>query len=50
MMDKDKISDKPRTDVEMATEGVVIDRTLVEVTVDIEAGKTLGGIIIIMTE
>ena len=46
---KDKISDKPRIDIEMATEEVNIDKTLVEVTVEIEAGKTLGEIIIIMT-
>ena len=29
MVDRGKISDKPRIDMEMATEGVVIDRTLV---------------------
>ena len=33
----------------MATEEVIIDKTMVEVTVEIEAGKTLGEIIIIMT-
>ena len=48
MIDKDKISDKPRMDVEMVTEEVIIDKTLVEVTAEIEAGKTLGEIIIIM--
>ena len=50
MIGKDKISDKPRMDVEMVTEEVIIDKTLVEVTVEIEAGKTLGEIIIIMIE
>ena len=50
MIGKDKISDKPRIDVEMATEEVTIDKTLVEVTVEIEAGKTLGEIVIIMIE
>ena len=49
MIGKDKISDKPRIDVEMATEEVIIDKTLVEVTVEIEVGKTLGESIIIMT-
>ena len=44
MIDKDKISDKPRIDTEMATEEVIIDKTLVEVTVEIEAGKMLGEI------
>ena len=39
MIGKDKISDKPRMDVEMVTEEVIIDKTLVEVTVEIEAGK-----------
>ena len=34
----------------MVTEEVTIDKTLVEVTVEIEAGKTLGGIIVIMIE
>ena len=48
MIGKDKISEKPRTDAEMVTEEVIIDKTLVEVTADIEAGKTLGEIIIIM--
>ena len=33
MIDKDKISDKPRMDAEMVTEEVIIDKTLVEVTV-----------------
>ena len=50
MIGKDKISDKPRMDVEMVTEEVIIDKTLVEVTVELEAGKTLGEIIIIMIE
>ena len=50
MIGKDKTSEKPRIDVEMATEEAIIDKTLVEVTVEIEAGKTLGEIIIIMTE
>ena len=50
MIGEDKISDKPRMDVEMLTEEVIIDRTLVEVTVEIEAGKTLGEIIIIIIE
>ena len=48
MIGKDKISDKPRIDMEMVTEEVAIDKTLVEVTVEIEAGKILGEIIIIM--
>ena len=48
MIGKDKILDKPRMDVEMVTEEVIIDKTLVEVTAEIEAGKTLGEIIIIM--
>ena len=47
---RDKISDKPRIDVEMATEEVAIDKTLVEVTVEIEADQTLGEIMIIMIE
>ena len=34
----------------MVTEEVIIDKTLVEVTVEIEAGKTLGEIIIVMIE
>ena len=50
MIGKDKISDKPRMDVEMVTEEVIIDKTLVEVTAEIEAGKTLGEIITIMIE
>ena len=50
MIGKDKISDKPRMDAEMVTEEVIIDKTLVKVTVEIEAGKTLGEIIIIMIE
>ena len=37
-------------DMEMVTEEVVIDKTLVEATVEIEAGKTLGEIIVIMIE
>ena len=48
MIGKDKISDKPRMDMEMETEEVIIDKTLVEVTAEIEAGKTLGEIMIIM--
>ena len=48
MITKDKISDKLRMDVEMLTEEVIINKTLVEVTAGIEAGKTLGEIIIIM--
>ena len=48
MIGKDKISDKPRMDVEMVTEEVIIDKTLVEVTAEIEASKTLEEIIIIM--
>ena len=50
MIGKHKISDKPRMDVEMVTEEVIIDKTLVEVTAEIEAVKTLGEIIIIMIE
>ena len=48
MIGKDKMSDKPRMDAEMATEEVIIDKTLVEATVEIEVGKTLGEIIVIM--
>ena len=48
MIGKDKISDKPRIDVEKVTEEVIIDKTLVEVTAAIEADKTLGEVIIIM--
>ena len=47
MIGKDKISDKPRMDAEMVTEEVIIDKTLVEVIAEIEAGKTLREIIII---
>ena len=50
MINKDKISDKPRMDAEMVTEEVIIDKTLVEVTEEIEVGKTLGEIILIMIE
>ena len=48
MIGKEKISDKLRMDAEMVTEEVIIDKTLVEVTAEIEAGKPLGEIIIIM--
>ena len=48
MIGKDKISDKPRMDAEIVTEEVIIDKILVEVTVQIEAGKTLGEIIIMI--
>ena len=48
MLGKDKISDKLRMDMEMVTEEVIIDKTLVEVTAEIEAGKILGEIIIMM--
>ena len=48
MMGKDKISDKLRMDMEIVTEEVIIDKTLVEVTAEIEAGKTLGETLIIM--
>ena len=48
MIGKDKISDKLRMDAEMVTEEVIIDKTLVVVTVEIEAGKTLGETLIIM--
>ena len=48
MIGKDKVPDKLRMDAEMVTEGVTIDKTLVEVTAYIEAGKTLGEILIIM--
>ena len=48
MIGKDKISDKPRMDMGMVTEEVIIDKTLVEVTAEIEACKTLGEIIMIM--
>ena len=50
MIGKDKILDKPRMDTEMVTEEAIIDKTLVEVAVEIEACKTLGEIIIIMIE
>ena len=50
MIGKDKIADKPRMDAEIVTEEVIIDKTLVEVTVEIEAGKILGEIITIMIE
>ena len=50
MIGKDKVSDKPRMDVEMVTEELIIDKTLVGVPVEIEAGKTLGEILIIMIE
>ena len=36
MIGKDKISDKPRMDEEMVTEEVIIDKTLVGVTVEID--------------
>ena len=45
---KDKISDKPRMDAEMVTEDVIIDKTLEETTVEIEADKTLGETLIII--
>ena len=48
MIGKDKISDKPTMDAEMVTEEVITDKTLVEVIVEIEAGKTLGEIIIMI--
>ena len=44
----EKNSDKPRMDVEMVTEEVIIDKTLVDITAKIQAGKTLGEILIIM--
>ena len=50
MIGKDKISDKPRMDEEMVTEEVIIDKTLVGVTVEIEADKTLGETLIRMIE
>ena len=37
-------------DAEMVTEEVIIDKTLVEVTVEIEVCKTLGEIIIMISE
>ena len=48
MIGNEKNSDKPRMDVEMVTEEVITDKTLVEVTAEIEAGKTLEEIIIII--
>ena len=48
MIGEDKISDKPRMDAEMVTEEVIIDKTLVEVTAEIEVDKTLGETLIIM--
>ena len=48
MIGKDKISDKPIMDVEMVTEEVIIDKTLAEVTAEIEADKTLRETLIIM--
>ena len=50
MIGKDKILDKPRMDMEKVTEEAIIDKTLVQVTVEVEADKTLGEIIIIMIE
>ena len=40
MIGKDKISDKPKIDAEIATEEIIIDKTLVEVMIEIEEGKT----------
>ena len=49
MIGKDKISDKTRMDVEMVTEEeLILDKTLVEVIAEFEAGKTLGETLIIM--
>ena len=41
MIGKDKILDRPRTDLEIATEDVTIGKILVETTVGIEVDKTL---------
>ena len=49
MIGKHKILDRPRTDAEIATEGVTIGKILVETTAGIEVDKTLGEIIV-MTE
>ena len=48
MIGKDKISDKPRMDAEMVREEVIIDKNLVKVTAEMEAGKTVGEIIIMI--
>ena len=48
MIGNDKISDKPRMGTEMVTEEVIIDKTLVETTAEIEADKTLGETLIII--
>ena len=49
MIGKDKILDRPRIDVEIATKGVTIGKILVETTAGIEVDKALGEIIV-MTE
>ena len=46
MIGKDKILDRPRTDVEIATEVVTTGKILVETTAGIEVDKTLGEIIV----
>ena len=47
MIGKDKILDRPRIDVEIATEDVTIGKILVETTVGIEVDKTLEEIIVV---
>ena len=44
MIGKDNTLDRPRIDVEIATEGVTIGKILVETTAGIEVDKTLGKI------
>ena len=45
MIGKDKILDRPRIDVEIATEEVTMGRSLVETTKGIEVDKTIEEII-----
>ena len=47
MIGKDKILDRPRTDVEIAAEDVTIGKILVETTVGREVDKTLEEIIVV---
>ena len=49
MKGKDKILDRCKIDMEIATEEVTIGKSLVETTTGIEVDKTLGEIIV-MTE
>ena len=47
MFGKDKILDRPRIDMEIATEEVTIGKILVETTAGIEIDKTLEKIIVV---